>query len=60
MVEMRISSNIMKSSSSKYSMTFWDMTIYSDTLYWSDIAPICERLTELDLITDMDLITKFR
>ena len=41
-------------------MTFWDMTIYSDTLKWSDITPICERIIELDLITDFDLITKFR
>ena len=37
-------------------MTFWDMTIYSDTLNWSDIAPICELITELDLITDFDFI----
>ena len=36
------------------------MTIYSDTLNWSDIKPICEFITSLDLITDFDLITKFR
>ena len=40
-------------------MTFWDMTIYNDTLNWSDITPICELITELDFITDFDLITKF-
>ena len=40
-------------------MTFWDMTMYNDTLNWSDITPICELITELDLITDFDLITKF-
>ena len=40
-------------------MTFWDMTIYTDTLNWSDITPICELITEQDLITDFDLITKF-
>ena len=27
---------------------------------WSDITPICELITELDLIIDSDLITKFR
>ena len=40
-------------------MTFWDMTIYSDALYWSDITQICEVITELDLITDFDLVTNF-
>ena len=35
------------------------MTIYNDTLNWSDIAPICERSTELDFIIDFDLITNF-
>ena len=59
MVDMGISSNIMKSPSPKCYMTFWDMTIYNDTLNWSDITPICELITELDLITDFDLITKF-
>ena len=60
MVDMGISSNIMKSSSPKCYMTFWDMTIYSDTLNGSDITPICELINELDLITDFALITKFR
>ena len=32
MVDMGIPSNIMKSPSPKYYMTFWDMVIYSDTL----------------------------
>ena len=58
MVDMGISSNIMKSPSPKCYMTFWDMTIYNDTL-WSDITPICKLITELDFITDFDLITKF-
>ena len=40
-------------------MTFWDMTIYSDTLKGSDITPICECITELDFNTDFDLITEF-
>ena len=54
-----ISSNIMKSPSPKCYMTFWDMTIYNDTLNWSDITPICEFITELDFNTDIDLITEF-
>ena len=40
-------------------MTFWDMTLYNDTLNWSDNTPICELITELDFINDFDLITKF-
>ena len=60
MVEMGISSNIMKYPSPKCYMTFWDMTINSDTLNWSDNLPICALITELGLITDFDLITKFR
>ena len=59
MVDIGISSNIMKSPSPKCYMTIWDMAIYSDTLNWLDITPICEPITELDLITDFDLITKF-
>ena len=59
MVDMGISSNIMKSFSPKCYMTFWGMAIYNDTLNWSDVTPICELITELDFITDFDLITKF-
>ena len=59
MVDMGISSPIMKSPPPKCYMTLWDMTIYNDTLNWSDITPICELITELDFITDFDLITKF-
>ena len=58
MVDMGISSNIMKFPCPKCYMTFWDMTIYNDTLNWSDITPICELITELDLITDFDPIAK--
>ena len=57
MVDMGISSNIMKSPSPKCYMTFWDMTIFNDTLNGSDITPIFELITELDFITDFDLIT---
>ena len=60
MVDMGILSNIMKLPSPKCYMTFWDMVICSDTLNWSDITPIFEPITELDLITNFDLITKFR
>ena len=59
MVDMGISSNIMKSPSPKCYMTFWDMTIYNDILNWSDITPICDFISELDFNTDFDLITEF-
>ena len=59
-VYMGIPSNIMKYFSPKCNMIFWDITIYSDTLNWSDITPMCKLITELDLIADFDLITKFR
>ena len=59
MVDMGISSNIMQSPSSKCNMTFWDMTIYNDTLNWSDITQVCDLSTELNFIADFDLITKF-
>ena len=55
MVDIGISSNIMKCSSTKCYKTFRDMTLYSDTLNWSDITRLCELITELDLITDFDL-----
>ena len=60
MVDMGISSNIMKISSPKYYMTFWDITIYSDALDWSAITPLCEFITELDLNNDFDRIPRFR
>ena len=60
MVVMGISSNIMKSPSPKCYLTFWDITIYSDTLNRPDLTHLCELITELNLITDFDLITKFR
>ena len=37
-------------------MTFWDMTIYNDTLNWSDITPICECITEPALIPMLTLL----
>ena len=59
MVDMGISSNIMKSPSPKCYMTFWDMTIYNDTINWSDITQICKLFTELDIITILTLLPKF-
>ena len=58
-VDIGISSIIMKFSFPKCYMTFWDMTIYNDNLNGSDITPVCELITELDFITNFDLITKF-
>ena len=54
MVDMGISSNIMQSPSLKCYMTFWDMTIYNDTLNWSDITQVYDLITELDFITDFE------
>ena len=59
MVDMGISSSNMKSPSPKCSMTLLDMTIHSDTLHWSEISLNRDLITELCLITDFDLITKF-
>ena len=59
MVDIGLSLNIMRSPSPKFYMTFWDMTIYSDTLHWSDISINRIFVTELDLITDFCFITKF-
>ena len=60
MVDMGITSNIMKSPSPNCYMTFWDMIIYIDTFHWSDISPNRDLVTELDLITVFDVITLFR
>ena len=60
MVDMGISSNIMKSPSPKCYMPFWDMIIYSDTPNWSDISLTRDLVTEQDLITVLDVITLFR
>ena len=54
MVATGILSNNMKSPSPECNMTFWRMTIYSNTLHWSDITPIFETITDLDLITEFD------
>ena len=59
MNDMGISSNNMQSPSPKCYMTFWDITIYNDTLNWSDITQVCDLITELGFITDFDLISKF-
>ena len=40
-------------------MAFWDMILYSDTLHWSDISLNCDYVTELDLITVIDVNTLF-
>ena len=39
-----------------HSVTFWGMTIYSDTLHWSDITPIFDPVIDLDLITEFDFL----
>ena len=59
MVDIGISSNIMKSSSPKCNKIIWDMTIYSDSHNWSDTSPILDLITLMDIITGLDLIIKF-
>ena len=56
MVGTGILSNNMKSPSPECYTTFWMMTIYSDTLYWSGITQIFDPITDLDLITEFDLL----
>ena len=51
-----ISSNIIKPPSPKCYMSFWDMTIYSDILHWSDISWNRNLVNKLDLITDFDIL----
>ena len=51
-----ILSNNMRSPSPECYTTFWMMTIYSDTLYWSGITRIFEPITDLDLITEFDFL----
>ena len=41
-------------SSTECYTTSWRMTIYSDTLHWSDITPIFDPVTDLNLITEFD------
>ena len=36
--------------------TFWMMAIYIDTLHWSGITPIFGHITDLNLITEFDLL----
>ena len=59
MVDMGISSNIIKSPSPKCYMTFWNMIIYSDTLNWSDISLSHDLVTERDLNAVFDIIILF-
>ena len=56
MVGTGILPNNMRSPSPECYTTFWVMTIYSDTLHWSGISPICDPIQG---ITDLDLITEF-
>ena len=56
MVGTGILSNNMRSPSRECYTTFWMMTIYSDTLIWSGIAPIFDPITDLDLIIEIDFL----
>ena len=52
MVGTGILSNNMRPPSPECYMTFWMMTIYSDTLHWSGITPIFDPITDLHLISE--------
>ena len=56
MVGTGILSNHMRSPSPEWYTTFWMMTIYSDTLHWSDITPSFVPITDIDLITEFDFL----
>ena len=60
MVDMRISSNIIKSPSPKWYTTFCDIVIYSYILNWSDISLNHDLVMELDIITVFYVINEFR
>ena len=60
MVGTGILSNNMRSPSPECYNTFWMMTIYSDTLYWSGITPIFDPITDLDIIIEFDFFTELR
>ena len=51
--------DILKSPSPKYYITFLNMTKDGENLNWSDITPICDLITELDLISDFNLLLNF-
>ena len=40
-------------------MKFWNMTICTDTIHWSDMTLTCDLVTELDPVFDFNLFTKF-
>ena len=59
MVDMGISSNIMKSPSPKCYMTFWDMTIYNDTLIDQTLHLFANLLPNWTLIPILTLLPNF-
>ena len=59
MVDIGISSKIMKSPSPKCYMTFWDMTIYNQTLNWSDMHQFANLLPNWTLLPSLTLLPNF-
>ena len=53
MVGIGILPNNMRFPSPECYMTFWRMTIYSDTLHWWDITPICDPLLIWTLLPNL-------
>ena len=50
----------MESPSPRYYMTFWEMSIYSETLHWLGISLTCDLVNEQDLVFYTDFLTKSR
>ena len=59
MVDMGISSNIMKSPSPKCNMTFWDMTIYNETPTEQTLHKFASLLPNWTLIPILNLLPNF-
>ena len=59
MVDMGISSNIMKSSSPKCYVAFWDMSIYSDTFNDQTLHQFVNTLTYWTLLLNLTLLPNF-
>ena len=59
MVDMGISSNVMKSSSPKCYMTFWDMTIYNESSFDQTLHQFANLLPNWTLLPILRLLPNF-
>ena len=56
LVNAGIISNNVRSPSPEYYTNLWRMTLYSDTLHWSEITKFFDPATDLDLIIEFDFL----